>query len=94
MNTIDEAIAILQAMKEGKKIQYRSSDGLWADRELCLLPDFVAFTYRIKPVPKEIWVNEYEDLLCWAIHSDELSARSDAAGDVIRRAVHYREVIE
>jgi len=49
-NTIDEAIAILQAMKEGKKIQLLQSTGpdKWLDRIQEGLPNFNRNTYRVK----------------------------------------------
>ena len=102
MNTIDEAIAILQAMKEGKKLQIRKREVI--DGCECFsyydaqtdLPNFAYHTYRVRPAPKEIWVNEYatgfnEHI---AIHFTETAARECASGRALRTAVRYREVIE
>ena len=52
MNTIDEAINILQAMKAGRTVQYRSPTG-WIDRTgVKSMPDFVSHNYREKPEPR------------------------------------------
>lgn len=60
LNTIDEAISILNAIKEGKGIQYYSqSGGGWYDRTSKALPDFEWCTYRIKPEPKYDWATEW-----------------------------------
>ena len=94
MNTIDEAIEILQAMKAGKKIQYSNPEREhWANYISMSLPNFQHFLYRIKPEPKEIWVNEYAtgDPV---VHSTEKDARKCALPGVHRVAVRYREVIE
>lgn len=59
MNTIDEAIEILQAMKEGKTLQIQVSGG-WTDRASTALPLFDNFTYRVKPEPVFDWVVEVQ----------------------------------
>ena len=59
MNTIDEAIAVLQAMKEGKVIQYKISTDTWIDREKSMakvMPNFAGNEYRVKPEPKKVWI--------------------------------------
>ena len=59
MNTLDEAIAVLQAMKEGKVIQYKISNDTWVNREESRakqLPNFHMNEYRVKPEPKKVWV--------------------------------------
>ena len=59
MNTIDEAIVVLQAMKEGKAIQYKTSNGGWNDREpwmVKVMPNFARDEYRVKPEPKKVWI--------------------------------------
>lgn len=65
MHTIDEAIEILEAMKAGKTIQIRVYDPIgWADRvkpHCDKMPDFLRFTFRVKPEPIEFWVNAYPE---------------------------------
>ena len=59
MNTLDEAIAVLQAMKEGKVIQYKAGTNKWVDREPWMakgMPSFTTAEYRVKPEPKKVWI--------------------------------------
>ena len=60
MNTIDQAIEVLQAMNAGKTIQVENGghDGkiIWADRDEEMsdeMPDFYNLEYRVKPEPRE-----------------------------------------
>ena len=62
MNTIDEMIEVLQAVRDGKEIEYLSepsiiSCGTWKPSTVNLdyLPDFREITYRVKPQKKELW---------------------------------------
>lgn len=52
MNTIDKQIEILQAFKEGKKIEILCDDDLWAWVDKSHIFDFEHNEYRIKPEPK------------------------------------------
>lgn len=98
MTTHDEMIAVIQAHKEGKTIQYRtvSAAGWWD-----LLPqstefDFGGFIYRIKPEPKVLYVDEYggtKDLPDLAYH-DKRDAILCAFPEAKRTAVKYVEVLE
>lgn len=60
--TADEMIAVIAGAEAGKVIQYRElgprGDWMIADHPLW---DFSHWNYRIKPEPREWWVNEYED---------------------------------
>ena len=59
--THDEMIAVIQAHKEGKQIQYRRGENMqWLD---CTPQwDFVLFDYRIKPAePKNVKLLAYLD---------------------------------
>ena len=53
MNTIDEAIEVLQGMKEGKSVQVEVHDNFWEDRDTDEMPDFYNLDYRVKPEPRE-----------------------------------------
>jgi hypothetical protein len=60
MNTIDEAIAILEAIKEGKEIQFMGGY-TWLDWNIDGIPNFLEREYRIKPKPRTFWANVYPD---------------------------------
>lgn len=83
-------LPLVQALADGKVIQMICSDGTYEDlADPCFIGD--AIRYRIKPEPREIWVNEYlpEDSV---VHfSREDAEKHCAIGGVTRR---YREVIE
>ena len=56
MNTIDEAIEVLQGIKDGKAIQSALEGYKWEDRDDTYnddLPDFYNLAYRVKPEPRE-----------------------------------------
>lgn len=86
-----ENMEIIKAYAAGAEIQARPSPTWsWADT---LSPDFrTGLQYRVKPSPKEIWVNEYQDN-CF-VHESERRAQRLAERDAVRVAVHYREVIQ
>ena len=84
-------LPIITAFAEGKVIERKDSDGLW------LVLNSPAFTndpenYRIKPEPKEIWVNEYPDGYCIG-YSEVREALRVEWGYPARKAVRYREVL-
>lgn len=100
--THDEMIAVIQAAKEGKEIEYKNLGNCpWGRIENN--PgrfDFIRFEYRVKPEPvklKEIWVTEYPparmhlygDYFGWATREIALANAGSAA---TRPAVLYREV--
>lgn len=62
--SIDEMITVLEAAKEGKRIQYwhdspePPSFGRWEDIGLCYTAyDFYRRQYRVAPKPREIWAD-------------------------------------
>jgi len=61
--TLDEMIEVMQAFKEGGLIECRrnphSSETVW---EFVKTPiwNFFQFDYRVKPKPKDYWLNVYE----------------------------------
>ena len=90
-------IAVLQAAKEGKLIQYRITDFAgkasgWEDAQ-CPCFDFTRCEYRIKPEPMEIWVNVYPDGTVGGDMSGtkKMCAMSCAPGG---RTVKFREVLD
>lgn len=104
MTSIQEQLAILQALADGHAIEWRQkkpngTSGDWEERQwkLCNFSElnFQSFEYRIKPEkqkPKEIWVNEYEKRNYG--YSSKAGALAQANSDAIRKAVLYREVVE
>lgn len=90
--THDEMIAVIQAHKEGKKLQVLYS--LTASWEDISNPsfNFSVCKYRVKPEPKTIYVNEYTSGMC--AHPTKEAALGVARSRCIRRSVKYVEVLE
>ena len=92
--TIDEMIAVLQAAKEGKQIQARSKhypDGGWRDTDISSW-HFFPFDYRVKPEPREFWINVYPDHIDCIAHRIRERAIASCAPDA--KTIRVREVIE
>lgn len=87
-------LPLVQALADGRVIQvnvtYGSAPEKWIDSEDI---EFYhpASSYRIKPEPREIWVNEYSSGANIMWDTEGKARRKIAAGAVTR---HYREVIE
>jgi hypothetical protein len=109
--TIDERIEetkrfleVLEGYKAGKKVQYLAHTGVWLDGSKCSPGGVLGFSelptrYRLKPEPKEIFVNEYEDGKVGG-HTLEEKARGQSLSGAmwsgqrpLRTAVRYREVV-
>ena len=88
--TLAEKIAVMQAAVRGETIECAINGR--EDWELNLSPawNWDQFDYRVKPQPKVIWVNEYEDGGD-VLHPSEVSARTHAGLLAIRTAVKYVE---
>lgn len=82
-------LPLVQALAEGKVIQIRTKNGwqTWNDFNFSA----PAANYRIKHVPREIWVNTYPGGDRY-LHDSAEEAASYADGNAATR--HYREVIE
>lgn len=105
MTTIQEQIKLLQAVADGKTLQYQkknSSDTQWFDASPTwhqnLIDGYgelstVLYNWRIKPEPKVIWVNEYPSRFTPVIHFTESSAKQNADCNAVRVAVKYQEVL-
>lgn len=84
-------LLLVQALADGKVIQgYFEIDQKWRDLVEVRF-DAPLYQYRIKPEPREIWVNEYP---CGDehIHENPVNAANALRDNGITR--HYREVIE
>ena len=99
MMTPDEMIAVIQAHKEGKKLECRSADLSGGKWHPVLEPsfNFKLVEYRVKPEPREFWL-AYHDLGRDVIHGvflDNEAAmerwQSLVPGD--RTVIHVREVL-
>lgn len=84
-------IEVLQAAKAGKKIQCKGIGTEWLNEPN---PDwnFSRWTYRIKPEPRVIYVNEYPNSF-GAIHHTEEAAKREASSNCTKQ-VKFIEVIE
>lgn len=85
-------LPLVQALVEGKTVQYRLLGEKWStggDVDFSLPPD----QYRIKPEPRDIWVNE------WADGKRIFDSQNDASlhamqYPLVRSTTRYREVVE
>jgi hypothetical protein len=90
---LDEMIEVLQAAKDGKEIEFKEKDKSYWQR-LCYKDgsaawNFWEYDYRIKPEPRECWVNIYSSN--WMAHSTKEIAILKSGGIV--EPVLFREVI-
>lgn len=103
MSTLKEKIVeakrrleLMEAADCGAEMQYKvigGNDG-WTDKEGGEpLFEWGRVDYRLKPQPKEIWVNEYDDGDAdMYLHTEKKTAESFLRKG--RTTTHYREVIE
>lgn len=102
-----EILAVIQAHKEGRPVQVKSyldvKIGEWKtfEGDLGQLMNVIGngFKVRIYQQPCDIWVNEYDTPksspgLNYGVHESEDEALKNAERLCVRKAVHYREVIE
>lgn len=89
-------LPLVQALAEGKSLQYNANRAdqtpKWEEREEFTF-DEPPTEYRIKPEPREIWVNE------WADGKRIFDSQNDASlhamqYPLVRSTTRYREVIE
>ncbi len=89
-----EALEVMQAFVDGKPCEWRSR-GLTIWKEIGTPSwDFVKNEYRIKPVPKEIWVNEFSDGTGLSYDSEKRAEESNKWRGIVRKGVRYREIME
>lgn len=74
--THDEMIEIIEALRGGKSVQYRLHGSTrWFDGTPGALPNFGTFEYRVKPVPRVLWVNYSDsDVICAAYPTEQLAS--------------------
>lgn len=94
--TIDQMIAVLEGAKAGKPVEYRYAHagiGPW----LHILTENVTwnfrdFEYRLKPSPREFWVNFYNSG-AYSVYTSRESADMGHLGERVQ-CIHVREVME
>ena len=98
MKDIDHMIAVLQAFKEGKAIQFRDSGNSSTDENWgCALKpswDWVTFDYRVKPEPRRIWVNMYVNDRTPRTHFYTLEEAQHAASPDCIESVMFVEAVK
>ena len=96
MKDIDHMIAVMQAFKEGKAIQYwarcnRGTDENWGDAPNPIW-NWATFEYRVKPEPRRIWLNWYPTKKCRS--SVCYDSREEAASFAIHDIAEQVEFVE
>lgn len=54
-----EYLPLVQALSEGKTIQFEMREGGWVDAKNPDFQNYLANRYRIKPEPRRFWIVEY-----------------------------------
>lgn len=92
-DTAKDCLPLVQALADGRSIKYRIGAEEWYDREQFDFSDKPE-NYRIKPEPREIWVNEW-DGNGFVVFSTEREAMEHANRYGIgHMTTRYREVME
>lgn len=91
--TTAEKIAIMQAFEDGEEVQRYSKHYKEWVLEILPLWNWCQSDYRIKPQPKVIWVNEYEDGDNYGYDTLE-GAKDNISPEHARTLIKYVEVME
>ena len=83
--TYDEMIAVIQAAKEGKVVEWRErySDGRWLVKLASSSFNFSDLEYRVKPEPRRIWLRD----VCCFTHSESIANGWRAEGHTVSEFV-------
>jgi hypothetical protein len=99
MSTLAEKIAVMEAFDRGEAVQslpYLHLNGAWREEPRPLW-NWAYCDYRIKPKPREFYLNRYVDGT-WGIgpHENAVSAALEVSRGTTSRyeCIHVREVIE
>lgn len=88
-------LPLVQALAEGKVIQgHMAYSGRWEDMSGDIRFDGPASDYRIKPEPREIWVNEWKPAGKVVFDCAEDAAEHAKRYGIGHVTTRYREVIE
>ena len=104
MTTIQEHIALLQAVAEGKTLQFasKSNPTEWKDasqdwhdgvKQGGIHIETVIYNWRIKPEPSVKWLNECIDGVAVAYPSERKAREASNYGNYLHIAVKYQEVL-
>ena len=98
MTDIDHMIAVMQAAKEGKAIQYRArgnrgTDENWGDAPSPIW-NWAKYDYRVKPEPRRIWVNMYVNDRTPRTHFYTLEEAQHAASPDCIESVMFVEAVK
>ncbi len=91
-NTAKDYLPLVQALADGKVIQLKYCNEDWHSIDDPSF-DLPAEAYRIKPEPREVWVNRRSDGLEGTC---AYTSEADAAEGLLRdwTTIRYREVLE
>ena len=98
MTDIDHMIAVMQAAKEGKAIQFRRHpysgiDVCWKDTPKPSW-NWAMLDYRVKPTePRRVWLNVREDVMP-SVYTSRSQADLHAARDGRTECVEFVEVVK
>jgi len=91
MTSNEKLIKLIQAEIDGKEIQI-SGSGQWTSKHLVDTWD-ASRNYRIKPKPREWWVNMYgANCTCMTFHESKQSAEKTVG--IAGETIHVREVLD
>lgn len=90
-NNARKYLPLVQALADGKVIQMLEGHGYWVDM-VEISSEIPASLYRIKPEPREIWVNRYPDGTESGRYESKRLAEVNSGYSA--KQVCYREVIE
>lgn len=92
---LKELLPVMQAWIESKPIEVRTHpNGHWeVYRGTCPDFDHELWSWRIKPEPREYWVNVYNGWL-GNLYPTKETANKDAVADQRQELIHLREVLD
>jgi hypothetical protein len=87
-------MAVMQAFLDGKTIQRRRNTADAWLTDISGVWDFVMYEYRVKPEPREFWVNWYTGGGKSVHLSREAAKDAEDPYQVLAERIHVREVID
>lgn len=98
MSTLQEKIAVMQAAERGEAIQ---SSGAFSCQAPCDWEDdntpnwdWDALEYRVKPEPRVLYANEFQERGLSTNHYRTEDAAKSAAGEKISKIIKFVEVLD
>ena len=85
-------LPIIEAYANGETVQIRKGD-YWGENEYYTFAGSPN-SYRIKPKPREFWVNEYTKGVGDYLYKSEVIAVNDAENDEYIKTIHLIEVLD